>query len=163
MYSKYHNFTLQCTRAPTLFPLSVAPFPVLLLSSFSITFSLLLLLNVFVQIWERDEGHLVPGLFCGRLLNAGLPLTLHLLDLPQLLHMLLGLGTLGITGSAKSCVFFLCFEKLLLPTAYLPCEPSLPISVFPILSLCFSLSLKSSSPESPKTPSSPWDLEWMPA
>lgn len=29
------------------------------------------------------------------------------------------------------------------------------------LLFCFSLSLKSSTPESPKTPSSPWDLEWM--
>lgn len=71
-------------------------------------------------------------------------------------------GDLNFKASTKSCAFFSRFT-ILLPSAYLPCDPSLPISVFPLLSLCFSLSLKSSTPESPKTPESPWDLEWMPA
>lgn len=127
----------------------------------------LLSLNVFVQIWNRDEGHFVQGLFLfgDRLLISRLPP--HLLDFPLLLHLLLGLGKLGIWVSQAPLNLVLSslvlFFKILLPSAYLPCDPSLPISVSPLLSLCFSLSLKSSTPESPKTPSSPWDLEWMTA
>lgn len=70
-------------------------------------------------------------------------------------------GDLSITASTKSCAFFSRLKIFCrLPTCH---ATHLCPSVSPLLSLCFSLSLKSSTPESPKTPSSPWDLEWMTA
>lgn len=120
-------------------------------------------LNVFVQIWNRDEGHFVQGLFLvgDRLLLSPSPLTLHPLGFPVLLHLLLGLGKLGIWISPpplKLVLSSLVF-KILLPSAYLPCDPSLPICVFSSsvsMFLLLSEVLDPWEPEDPREPLGPW-------
>lgn len=142
-----------------------------MLSSFSILLlpvSCFRLLCVFVQISSWDWGHVVQVLqFCGRLTTANhllLPLTLFVLDFALLLHLLLGLGDVTVTASTKPCAFFSpLLSNLFCPVTTCHANHLYPSACLSPLSLCFSLSLKSSTPESPKTPTSPWDLEWLPA
>lgn len=110
---------------------------------------------------NRDEGH-----FCSFLVEDRPPisrssLTLHLLDLPLLLHLLLGLGKLGIRVSQPPLnlvLSSLVLKKSLLPSAYLPCDPSLPISLFSSVSLFLPLSevFDPREPEDPVQPLGPW-------
>lgn len=66
---------------------------------------------------------------------------------------------------STSFCFFICLDLGVSPGNknsfdYLPALRSISTHLC-FFCLCFSLSSKSSTPESPKTPSSPWDLEWM--
>lgn len=66
---------------------------------------------------------------------------------------------------STSFCFFICLDLGVSPgnknsSDYLPALRSISTHLC-FFCLCFSLSSKSSTPESPKTPSSPWDLEWM--
>lgn len=158
------HFTLQ--QAPVPPSSSLCRLPLLQCSCshpFPSVSPFLLLLNVFVQIWNRDEGHFVQSLFlweteCWSLSS---PQTLHLLDLPVLHHLVLGLDKLTIRVFQPQLNLVLStsvFFFILLPSAYLPFDPSLPISVSPLLSLCFSLSevLNLREPEDPLQPLGPW-------
>lgn len=129
------------------------PFP-----SFSPFF---LLLNVFVRIWNRDKGHFVKGLFfweTADFLLTSNPSSARLPSASSFAAWTWQVGDLSITASTKSCAFLISLLKSPLPSAYLPCDPSLPISVSPLLSFCFSLSevFNTWEPEDPLQPLGPW-------
>lgn len=92
---------------------------------------------------NRGKGYLAQLFLREQCDPSHLLLTLHLLNFLLLFH-LLGPGTITL---------FLKFFRL---------STCLAIHLYPSLFLLsvFLLVLKSSSPETPKTPSSPWELEW---
>lgn len=107
IWVRYHKFILHSNKhqCPHLVPSVGCPFSsALALILFHPILPSFLLLNVFVQIWNRDEGHFVQGLFFlvgDRQLISRSPLTSHPLDFLLLFHLLLGLGKLWIWVSQR--------------------------------------------------------------
>lgn len=156
------NFTLQQAPVPPPCSLCRLNFPVLLLSSFSIPF--LTSSSRWMYLCKSEIGTkdtLFGSFLVGdRPLISRSPLTSHLLDFPHLAAWTWQVGDLSVAVSTKYSAFRSVFFSffILLPSAYLPCDPSLPICFSSSVSVFLPLSevFDPWEPEDSLQPLGPW-------